>query len=101
MAHCPQCSSRIRLRTLLFSIRPTWITCGACRARLEGNIVVSFQSFVVLVLSLFGGGIVVSLARTYEFGIPGVTMLLACGVLGITIPSAVLSLKWGRFDLRD
>jgi len=101
MAHCPQCGSPIRLRALLLSLRPASITCGACRTPLAGNMVVSFQSFVVMVLSLFGGGALVSTARAYELGMPGVTILLVCGVAGVTIPSAILALKWGQYHIRD
>lgn len=101
MASCPKCSNKIRLRSVLFCVMPFWITCDHCQTPLQGNFFVRFQTLFIIVLSFIAGGAVVTAADTYQLNVSSVTFLLVCGVLGITLPNALASLKWGQFDERD
>ncbi len=101
MASCPKCNSPIRLRALLFSIVPVWISCSKCHTPLEGDYFVRFQTVLVAVLSFLGGAGLVAAVSSYDLGISDVTLFLICGALGITVPNAFISLKLGRFTERE
>ncbi len=105
MCRCPSCETKIRFRTIFFALRPVWLRCPACGARLVGNRFVKAQGVVVLGIAV-AAGIPAGLWVVGDLSsLPG-RSLAALGVIvavatAVAVPMTVLTMRRGGYEERE